>query len=135
MFARRSHFLLNNAKLTLVLCKGCLHTRYVCRDSVRDISAQQLSTECLAPQAFITIEVIMDLAFWADIFVCFRTSYYENGREVFDPRLIAKRYLRCFLRNLRCFHHLCVCMLARSFFAIDLLSCIPGYPLAAVSPV
>ena len=135
MFARRSHFLLNNAKLTLVLCKGCLHTRYVCRDSVRDISAQQLSTECLAPQAFITIEVIIDLIFWADIFVCFRTSYYENGREVFDPRLIAKRYLRCFLRNLRCFHHLCVCMLARSFFAIDLLSCIPGYPLAAVSPV
>ena len=46
------------------------------------------------PQGFITCEVIIDIIFWSDIGISFRTSYRENGKEVFDADLIAKRYLR-----------------------------------------
>ena len=51
-------------------------------------------TQLCTPQGFITMEVIIDLIFWADIGVSFRTSYRENGKEVLDAKLIARRYLR-----------------------------------------
>ena len=54
-------------------------------------------TQLCNPQGFITFEVIIDLIFWGDIFVCFRTSYHEYGKEIFDPRLIAKHYLKYWL--------------------------------------
>ena len=51
-------------------------------------------TYLCTPQGFITFEVIIDVIFWADIGVSFRTSYRENGKEVFNAQLIARRYLR-----------------------------------------
>ena len=116
-------------------------------------------TELCTPQVFITFEVIIDMIFWSDIGVSFRTSYHDNGKEVFDAELIAKHYLRYWLSARgkcygysapMCFISACqmqtvtgttwatavACMCAldtRNYFTIDLLSCIPGYPLAAVS--
>ena len=54
-------------------------------------------TQLCTPQGFIAFEVIIDLIFWGDIFVCFRTSYHEYGKEVFDPRSIAQHYLKYWL--------------------------------------
>ena len=52
-------------------------------------------TQLCTPQGFIAAEVLIDLIFWADIAISFRTSYREeNGTEVFDAELIARRYLK-----------------------------------------
>lgn len=62
-------------------------------------------------KAVVWIDLIIDLLFWADVMVSFRTSYVDySGEEVLDPRSIAKHY-------------------AGGYFAIDLVSCLPGFPI------
>lgn len=54
---------------------------------------------------------VIDIVFWLDILICFRTTYSEkDGEIVYDSWKIAKHY-------------------ASDFFLIDLISCLPGYPL------
>eukprot|EP00750_Incisomonas_marina_P006949 INCI14743.11.p1 GENE.INCI14743.11~~INCI14743.11.p1 ORF type:complete len:693 (+),score=126.76 INCI14743.11:134-2212(+) len=62
-------------------------------------------------KAVVWIDLIIDLLFWADVMVSFRTSYVDySGEEILDPRSIAKHY-------------------AGGYFAIDLISCLPGFPI------
>ena len=41
------------------------------------------------------LESFIDLSFFIDLFVNFRTTYISNktGEEIYDPKLIAKRYI------------------------------------------
>ena len=44
---------------------------------------------------FIFTNVFIDILFFIDIVVCFRTTYIDDaGVEINDPRLIAKRYIK-----------------------------------------
>ena len=58
---------------------------------------------------------VIDLFFLADIFVSFRTTYYDlgTGEEIFDARLTAREYLA-------------------NRFWIDLISTIPVENIAAL---
>ena len=59
------------------------------------------------------IDLIIDLLFWADVVVSFRTTYTDySGDEVLDPRAIARHY-------------------AVGYFALDFISCLPGFPVSA----
>ena len=51
-------------------------------------------TQLCTPQGFITLEVVIDIIFWSDIGISFRTAYSENGEEVFKAKLIGRRYLK-----------------------------------------
>jgi hypothetical protein len=43
---------------------------------------------------YIAFDYIFDIFFLIDIIINLRTSYMdENGLEVFDPKMIAKRYI------------------------------------------
>ena len=57
---------------------------------------------------------LVDIIFWADIAICFRTTYYDNnGEEIWNPLKVAKNYLK-------------------DFFFIDLVCSLPGYPFSIV---
>ena len=61
---------------------------------------------------WVVFAALVDLIFWADIFVCFRTAYFSpDGELITDTKLIAKHYIN-------------------DFFFIDLVSCLPGFPLS-----
>ena len=50
--------------------------------------------ETFQKDAFLLFQLVVDIAFVLDIFICFRTTYMDEiGKEVFDSRLIAMQYL------------------------------------------
>lgn len=54
---------------------------------------------------------MVDIVFWSDILVCFRTTYVNNqGETIYDGVKIAEFYIK-------------------DFFFIDFFCCLPGYPL------
>ena len=62
-------------------------------------------------KAVVFVDLLIDLLFWADVFVSFRTSYLDySGDEILHPLAIAKHY-------------------AAGYFATDLVSCLPGFPV------
>ena len=64
-------------------------------------------------KAVVFVDLFIDLLFWADIVVSFRTSFIDySGEEVLDPNVIARHY-------------------AGGYFALDLISCLPGFPINA----
>lgn len=57
---------------------------------------------------------LVDLIFWVDIGVCFRTAYVaKDGELITNSYAMAKHYMK-------------------DFFIIDLLSCLPGFPLSDI---
>ena len=61
---------------------------------------------------WVIFAALVDLIFWADIFVCFRTGYLSpDGELITDTKKISKHYIN-------------------DFFFIDLISCLPGFPLS-----
>eukprot|EP00939_MAST-03C_sp_MAST-3C-sp1_P003365 g3365.t1 len=56
----------------------------------------------------------VDLIFWVDIFICFRTTFVDGGgQEIWDPKKVAKAYMK-------------------DFFLIDLICSLPGFPFSIV---
>jgi len=56
----------------------------------------------------------VDLLFWMDVFICFRTAFIDAaGLVVTDPKKIALFYVK-------------------DFFVIDFFCCLPGFPLSLV---
>ena len=66
----------------------------------------------------VIFDSFVDLVFFIDLFINFRTSYISTttGEEIFDPKMIAKRYIR-------------------GRFLLDLLSTIPFDKLASNSDI
>ena len=61
--------------------------------------------------AVVVIDLVIDLIFWADVLISFRTSFVDySGEEVLDGGAIAKHYLV-------------------GYFALDLISCLTGFPV------
>jgi len=57
---------------------------------------------------------VVDLVFWTDIVICFRTTFVDDsGHEIWDPKRVAKGYIK-------------------DFFFIDLICCLPGYPVSMI---
>ena len=57
---------------------------------------------------------LVDVIFWVDIVICFRTAYIQkDGELVTDSWKMAKHYMK-------------------DFFIIDLMSCLPGFPLSDI---
>lgn len=51
--------------------------------------------ESMQELGFVMLNVIVDLVFLVDIFICFRTSFLnDDGLEVMDLWMIAKRYMK-----------------------------------------
>ena len=49
--------------------------------------------EWLTTTSFVAINFIIDFLFFSDIMINFRTTYIDQGEEVYDPHKIAKNYI------------------------------------------
>ena len=80
----------------------------ICKEAV---AAGRLPPDVCHPESLTSFDILVDIAFWIDIALSFRTGYVKDVLTTeMDPTLVAKRYLS-------------------GWFLIDLVAVLSGFPI------